>query len=407
MTKWIKTSILLVTLSGALLGQPNKFIGDIGIVANPPNPVPQSQMHATPSAAGAFTYYYWVAVNYPVGQMSPVGPVVATNAAQTNPATVLVTWPAQLGATNYTIVKQTTAIFNGACTACAVTVTPATVTDTGLNFVNNFTGTGINSFIWYMIPNNRDQSYPFLQVQQEFHIAPTRSSNAYSYLFEVLGVATGGSAQKTYGLASLVTRPAGYGASGDSNDAAILGQYSNYAANDNNFIIRGGNFTSANRSGGNLYLVEGANIGASNKSGATALTSRGMTITADNFGTLSNELGGIDLLLDNEGAKATLEYGIRIRNQNASLATAVDAAILITTPGAANTGFNYGIDLNGAKIVTADVRLHQGNNIYSGNGAPAAGLCAAPTLGSIYLNLAGGAGSSLYVCEVAGAWQAK
>ncbi len=59
------------------------------------------------------------------------------------------------------------------------------------------------------------------------------------------------------------------------------------------------------------------------------------------------------------------------------------------------------------KLREAEVLLSQGNTILSGNGAPGAGLCAAPTLGSIYLNLAGGAGTSLYVCEVAGAWAGK
>jgi hypothetical protein len=97
----------------------------------------------------------------------------------------------------------------------------------------------------------------------------------------------------------------------------------------------------------------------------------------------------------------------------APTATVPAAFKAVTVRSTAGGQFNYGLDLinqpgpSQPTVAIADIRLSAGPLIYSGNGAPAAGLCAAPTLGSVYLNLAGGVGTSLYVCEVAGAWAGK
>jgi hypothetical protein len=237
---------------------------------------------------------------------------------------------------------------------------------------------------------------------------PIRSNLAYSYLYEIGGLMTGGAAQKTYALGINVTRPAGSVATGDSNDAIIRGSYSNYAANDANFIMRGINTSITNRSPGTLGVTEGGNISAANRSGATSPQVRGMMLSIENYGTAADQFSGLTVALKNEAAKATLEYGVKVQNDNNSLGTAADAAYMVrSSAGLTNLGFQYGLDMNGATIGTAEFRTSKGNNIYSGNGAPGAGLCAAPTLGSIYLNLAGGAGTSFYVCEVAGAWAGK
>ena len=75
------------------------------------------------------------------------------------------------------------------------------------------------------------------------------------------------------------------------------------------------------------------------------------------------------------------------------------------------TGFNYAFDsfveagfVRGALI--ADIRLGSGSKIMNGVGAPAAGTCITANLGSLYLNISGGANTSLYVCQVAGGWTA-
>jgi hypothetical protein len=197
-------------------------------------------------------------------------------------------------------------------------------------------------------------------------------------------------------------------ATGDSNDALIRGSYSNYAANDANFIMRGINTSITNRGGGSLGITEAANISSANRIKGTSPQLRGMMLSVENYGVVATQFSGLTVAMKNEAAKATLEYGIKVQNDNNSLATALDAAYMVrSSAGLANAGFQYGLDMNGATIGTAELRTSVGNNIYSGNGAPGAGLCAAPTLGSIYLNLAGGGGTSLYVCEVAGAWAGK
>jgi len=134
---------------------------------------------------------------------------------------------------------------------------------------------------------------------------------------------------------------------------------------------------------------------------------RGLFVSMENFGTTANEFSGVTVSLKNEGAKAALEFGVKVLNDNASVATAADAAYMVRSSGALkNQGFVYGLDMYQATLV-AETRYKTGALDYSGNGAPNNAVCAAPTLGSTYHNLAGGAGTTFYVCEVAGAWAGK
>jgi hypothetical protein len=193
-------------------------------------------------------------------------------------------------------------------------------------------------------------------------ISPTRSSDAYAYGFKIDAsddFFTGGAATKSYLLYVGGDRPAGSAATGDSNDALIRASGNNYAENDTNFIFRGINISINNRSGGVLGRLEGGNIGSQGKSGGTINNIYGLTVTAENYGTVSDLFGGIDVILKNEAAVATTEFGIRISNQNNSIADAIAAGILFTDTGA-NTGFDYLIDGNGASVVVADMRMRSG-----------------------------------------------
>jgi hypothetical protein len=188
------------------------------------------------------------------------------------------------------------------------------------------------------------------------------ASDAYVYITKITGnVHTGGAATKTYSLGILTDRPSGSPASGDSNDALIRGSHNNYAANDTNFIMRGINMSLANRSGGVLGFLDNA-LGNQNKSGGTVGSITGLTVTPENYGTVSDLFGGVDVVMKNEGAVATSEFGVRVRNLNNSLGTAVGAGYLLSDTGA-NIGFTYGADFNGATIGTADLRLHSGDTI--------------------------------------------
>lgn len=359
----IVTLVLLVA-SGLLLGQTDPRYNSITLEQAPPAPLPVNRVTATPSAAGANTYFYWISVTYPKGRMFPIGPITVNNAATLNPGTVTLRYPAQTGASSYIIIRTATATFpvTGTCNACASgAVTATTFVDTGLVLVNNFAASGIQSEMQQLRLNNRNQSVPYIETTDEFRIAPVRVQRGTrnSSLFEIMdgaqGQMIGGRDQKTYALGINVTRPVGFGASNDANDAIIRGTYTNRAVNDNNFIMRGLNTTISNRGSGRVGIMEGGSIGTANRDTAILQTLRGLTVNTENFSTLVAEHGGIDVTLKNEAAVATLEYGIRVRNINNSLATAVTSAYLVSDSGV-NIGFSYGLDLGGATIGIADIR---------------------------------------------------
>jgi len=236
-------------------------------------------------------------------------------------------------------------------------------------------------------------------------VAPTRQTDNYSYGLDINtdNFFRGGAAQKSYLLSVRGDREAEYPASGDSNDAYIKVGGSNYAYNDGNFIFRGINSGINNRSGGYLGTLEGASIGAQNKSGGYASTTNAMTLTAENYGTVTDRFGGLDILLKNEAAVATTEYGLRLRNENNSLATEVGAGVLLTDTGA-NNGWTYGIDMSGATVGVAEIVLKtttagEKTIIASGSASDDAAIVtdvgADSTIadGSLYLEIADGAGS--------------
>jgi hypothetical protein len=185
-----------------------------------------------------------------------------------------------------------------------------------------------------------------------------RSSGSYGYGMNFDADACfniAGSAQKSFAVQISGDRASAYAVTGDSNDAILKINGNNYAACDSNFILRGINASINQRSGGTLGRLEHS-IGTQNKSGGTAPIVLGLTLVAENYGTCADVFGGADILLKNEGAVATTEFGIRIRNENNSVADAVGAGLLFTDTGA-NTGYDYLIDGNGASVVVADVRL--------------------------------------------------
>jgi hypothetical protein len=185
-------------------------------------------------------------------------------------------------------------------------------------------------------------------------VIPERASASYAYGVKISAdddFFVGGAATKSYLLSVSGDRPVASAATGDSNDALIRASGNNYAANDANFIFRAINASINNRDGGVLGRLEGASIGTQGKSGGTVSNIVGMTVTAENYGTVSDMFGGIDVLLKNEAAVATTEYGIRIRNENNSIAGPVAAAIVVSDTGA-NTGWTDAFDLSGATLAS-------------------------------------------------------
>jgi len=229
-------------------------------------------------------------------------------------------------------------------------------------------------------------------------LTPYRTTGEYAYGLKVESdnFFTGGAATKSNLLHVEGSRPSGSAATGDSYDALIRCAGSNYAANAATFTWRGINGQVNNRSGGTLGRMD-HNLGVQNKSGGTCPTLVGLTVTAENYGVTATEFGGIDVVLKNEGAGgvASREYGVHVRNLQASFATAVNSAFLATDTGA-NTGWNFGFDLYGASIVKAALRDANEVCFLSGAGVPTNGTTGAAfaEIGSIYADLTNG---KLYV----------
>lgn len=221
--------------------------------------------------------------------------------------------------------------------------------------------------------------------------------------------------------------------------------------------LKGGDFR-ATSIGGAAGTIIGAQLISTTGAGTVTLDEAyGVNAIANhNTGTTTNVYGSVGLL--NVGAGALLgptgfgigALGVYDDSQGVNIATNYTAAVLgsiadrntagpdgavvallqgdsirlaannpvaafkvIDRTTTAGVGFQYGLDLyflNGAEtnvFELADIRLSAQTEILSGAGVPAGALCHAGNLGSIYISHAGGAGTSLYVCEVAGAWAGK
>ena len=344
-------------------------------------PTPGAPLGVTATATGvggASTIYYWVFARYPSGVVGMAQPARATGtrgiaALVTSP--VQLSWLANAGATGYDVIRLATQQFpiTGTCTACVVSSNQAGTTylDNVVVAANNWPTTGTltaKAALLSISVNNRDDSYPFFAINGEFHIVPIRSTLAYSYLYEIGGLMTGGAVQKTYALGINVTRPTTAVATGDSNDALIRGSYSNYAKNDANFIVRGVNTLVTNRSPGTLGMLDNL-ISVANRSGATSPIVNGLTVTAENYGVNATQHSAIDASIKNEAnPKSTKVWGIRFRNLDNSTGNPADAAYLVEEPALTNTGWNFILDANGVKSPThAFARLQNGSVVYYGS----------------------------------------
>jgi hypothetical protein len=190
-----------------------------------------------------------------------------------------------------------------------------------------------------------------LDSDGRFTFTPERSEDDYAYGIKIAPddtFFTGGAAQKSYLLYVGSDRPVGSEASGDSNDALVRISGNNYAENDTAYIFRGINASINNRSGGVLGRLD-HNVSVQGKSGGTVGTLLGLMVTTENYGTVSDLFGGIDVLLKNEAAVATAEFGVRIRNENNSITGPVAAALQITDTGA-NTGWTSLIKQSGDAV---------------------------------------------------------
>lgn len=198
--------------------------------------------------------------------------------------------------------------------------------------------------------------------QERIELNAVREANAaYAYGLDLQGTGffSGGAAQKTYLANFEGTRVAADTMSGDSRDRLIGGSYGNYAVNDAASNAHGIGLNVRNRAGGFLATIKGCEMQVNNNSGASATNLYAGTFLVENYGTLSDIACGVLIELRNEGASATGEFGLKISNTDNSTANAADAAIFITDAGT-NTGWDYGVNMIGSTIGTAEIAGQNG-----------------------------------------------
>ncbi len=209
--------------------------------------------------------------------------------------------------------------------------------------VYNYIDADTNNAIWY------DLERPSANKQ-------------YCYIFDIYS--TGGKAfpagavKKTHLLSVRGDRIAGAVATGDSYDSLIRCSGSNYSASATSYHLRGVNSSVTNRSGGTMGDVVGVLSGGQNKSGGTVVRSLGGSFTSENYGSATT-VGGVEIVVKNEGTDVTSEYGLLINNQNAGSGTAraCGPAIKLQSGGAQSEGFNYAIDATAATLFPTTTKV--------------------------------------------------
>ncbi len=194
-----------------------------------------------------------------------------------------------------------------------------------------------------------------------------RGTDQYEFVFDVTnrsgGIFPNGGPYKTYIYNVEVDREADEDATGDSRDVMFKGVYRNYGQNAAGLHVQGIGTSVRNESGGTLGSMKGGEFGVNQKSGATVDAQMyGLTATVENYGTPGSVIAAGVFDIRNEGTNATAEYGIHVTNTNNSQADAADAAIYVDDSGA-NIGWGYGLDMSGATIQTADIKLSDGSEI--------------------------------------------
>lgn len=165
------------------------------------------------------------------------------------------------------------------------------------------------------------------------YFKPVRgAAGGYVYGVQIDGtkILRGTAASKSYVMQISADRETGYVATGDSNDALLKIQGSNYALNDTNYILRGINVAVNNRGSGTLGHIYGGNISISLKSGSGNIgTGVALQVDAQDLtsGT-KTEFGGLDIALNREGTAATTEYGVQIRTRG-TINTKMDSVFRI------------------------------------------------------------------------------
>lgn len=204
-------------------------------------------------------------------------------------------------------------------------------------------------------------------------IIPIRGSDNYEYglLVDSDGFFVTGASKKTYMAYIGGDRVDGEDVTGDSNDALLRMNHSNYAENDSNFIMRGINGSLANRDAGTMNMLEGINYSVRQRGDAGIIsTLRGAYISIQmdvGSGAVSTAVKGLKVDMRCEANCPADSAGIEVRNYTDGIYDIPTAAYSVKNNGTSGClGFEYGIDFydtNAGTVNTAEIRGSNGETI--------------------------------------------
>lgn len=199
-------------------------------------------------------------------------------------------------------------------------------------------------------------------------------TTGYDYFLTIDGSATGvANGAKTYGLYVSMDRPAGYeSGGGDLDDAGIKVRVETEAiTTTTGTVLRGADVEAkADNPGGTVTNLYGGLFTAKSDTSAGEVdTMVALSANVQNNAAVTTTLMAGDFRLMRQAAtEPTSEYVLQVRNSSTS-GTGADAAIYVNSDyGSSETtdSFGYGIDLSGAAINSADLRLENGETIDNG-----------------------------------------
>jgi len=211
------------------------------------------------------------------------------------------------------------------------------------------------------------------------------------------GIGSADASANTRGIVISISRPASSSydtVRGDTQDNGLkIGVTNNATGNTAGYTLRGIDAETKNNAAGssgvtNLY---GAQITAYNVTG-TISASDVARFGMKNSGVISSHFYGV--LIENESQGTNPADTVLLKLNTTSLATIGNTAAAMQIASAGN-GYDYGIDMNGATIGTADIRLSSGAQIITGTTVP--GTCSA---GEVFIDAdATDADLVIFVCH--------
>lgn len=175
-TAWISLLvcgfILLCTCALVVKAQPTPTIRGIIFQSPSPSAVSGANLSLT-GPPGLTARFYWVIANYPIGQSSPVGPLLARNSPDTLSVTnfITISWNGVQNATSYDVLRTTAPSLpsSSASLAVATGLTVTSVNDTG-GALTSYTVAGVGPAQTQVYVENTRFSTPRLMMSDPLPI---------------------------------------------------------------------------------------------------------------------------------------------------------------------------------------------------------------------------------------------